>query len=137
MVSESKDAASSDDCSHSSLLSSLSSSSSEGQGPKLPRFIHPSISLFTPHFLCVLCRIVATDPNMHVLGVLSTEWPRYCAHNRHVDNLVVLFEKRKGEGKREKGKGRREKGEGKREKGKGRREKGEGKREKEKGRRKK
>ena len=68
MVSESKDAASSDDCSHSSLLSSLSSSSSEGQGPKLPLFIHPSISLFTLHFLCVLCRIVATD---HVLGVCS------------------------------------------------------------------
>ena len=68
MVSELKDAVSSNDCSHSSLLPSLSSSSSEGKGLNTPT-LHPSFHLFV-HFplLCVLCNILATDTNMHDLG---------------------------------------------------------------------
>ena len=70
MVSELKEAVASDFSSHSSLHSSLSSST-KGRSSRLPLIIHPPISLFTPHFLCVLCRTFATDANMHDLGVCS------------------------------------------------------------------
>ena len=82
----------SDDCSHSSLLSSLSSSSTEGKGSKLTLFIHPSISLFTLHF-----SVRSVQDRSHRCQrersrcVLSSKRPRYCTRNRHVDNLVVLF----------------------------------------------
>ena len=53
MVSKLTDAVSSDSCSHSSLHSSLSSSSAKGRSSRLPFIIHPSISMFTPYLLCV------------------------------------------------------------------------------------
>ena len=56
---------------HSSLLSSSSSSPSEEEGAVFPLIIHPSIFLFNSHFLCVRCRTLATDVNMHDKGVCS------------------------------------------------------------------
>ena len=69
MVSESKEAVASDSCSHSSLFSSLSSSPAWCRSSRLPLITHPSISLSTLHFRCVLCCTVATDVNIHDVGV--------------------------------------------------------------------
>ena len=69
MVSESKEAVASDSCSHSSLFSSMSSSPAWCRSSRLPLINHPSISLSTLHFRCVLCCTVATDVNIHDVGV--------------------------------------------------------------------
>ena len=69
-VPELNEATASSITNHSSLLSSSSSSLSDEESATI-LFYHPSISLFTSHFLCVLCRSLATDVNMHDLGVCS------------------------------------------------------------------
>ena len=51
-----------------SEFSSLSLST-EGKSSGLPPISHPSISLLTRHFLCVLYKTEATDANINVLGV--------------------------------------------------------------------
>ena len=68
-VPEFKKAAASDVTDHSLLLSS--SSSSEEEGVKLSLTLHPFISLLTLHFLCVRCRTLVTEANIHDFGVRS------------------------------------------------------------------
>ena len=58
-------------CSNQSSPHSPTSSSTQGNSSGLPPISHPSISLFTSHFLCVLCKILATYLNLHDLGVCS------------------------------------------------------------------
>ena len=75
---------------HSSEYSSTSSAA-QSKSSGLPPTSHPSISLFTLHFLCVLCKIVATDVNMHVLGVCKLpngSRNRFCI--RHVHAFVIF-----------------------------------------------
>ena len=82
MVSELKEAEACDDSSHSTLHSSVSSSSTKGKSSRLLLITHPSISLFTHHFLCALCKTLTTDANMQELGVCSLpKWSRNCMRN--------------------------------------------------------
>ena len=71
MVREFKVAAASDVTDHLSLLSSSSSSPSEEEGVKFSVTLHPFTSVLTSHFLCVRCRTLATEVNIHDFGVRS------------------------------------------------------------------
>ena len=71
IVPEFKGAAASDVTDHSLLLSSSSSSPQEEEGVKFSLTLHPFISLVTLHFLCVRCKTLATEANIHDFGVRS------------------------------------------------------------------
>ena len=85
MVSELKEAEESDGSSHSSLRSSLSSSSAKGRSSRLP-LIFPSPSSL-PTF-CVFCVGLLSQMPTCTISVCA---PLQMVSNRHVDNLVVLF----------------------------------------------
>ena len=74
-----------------------------GRGCDILSYLHPSNTLFTPHLLCVLCRTLATDVNMHdliasMIALLISSWyfldwwlsagwagapPHFIAHTTH------------------------------------------------------
>ena len=91
IVPEIKGAAASDVTDHSLLLSSSSSSPSEEEGVKFSLTLHPFISLFTPHLLCVRCRTLATEVNIRLRCALSTEWSHNSVHDSTIDDFVILF----------------------------------------------
>ena len=72
IVSELKEAASSEVCNHSSLLSSLSTTP-KSKNSRLPFIIHPSISLFTNTF-CVFCAGPSPQMPTCTISVFPSKW---------------------------------------------------------------
>ena len=69
-----------------------SSSSSPTGGRKYVFLFHPpSFHFFTDSSLCVCCKTLATEVNIHDFGVFPTEWFQNSAHESTIDDFVALF----------------------------------------------
>ena len=74
---------------HYCFASSSSSPTEEEENVCL--FHPPSFQFFTDSSLCVCCKTLATEVNIHDFGVFPTECFHYSAHDSTIDNFVALL----------------------------------------------